>query len=323
MPKSSFKPRVLALMILSAAIALLAAILLLSSCTSGQSSSGSTGSTSGGSQESAAQTEAPSEQTEPEFDTSGFIGTWHLVDLEQDGLRVSEANPDVVPEMYESDYFNINEDGSFALVQGERVTQGTWKATSPSEGVFIIGTYKEPFSISDGVLVFVTGETTGYYALGETYETPSSSNNAGESAQASDPESAATAGASAQGRVDSSAFVGTWYLADMVKDGQRASEVNPDGLAGYADSYYLNLDEDGFFEFVQNGEVYQGVWTASAPTEGLAVVGIDDVPMAIVDDVLELGSEKSGSIMYFAKGEYREPPELPEGQTDLRVVLGY
>jgi len=323
MPKSSLKPRVFALAILSAATALLMAVLLLSSCTSGQSSSGSTGSTSGGSQESAAPTEAPSEQAKPEFDTLGFIGTWHLVDLEQGDIRVSEANPDAVPEMYETDYFNINEDGSFALVQGDRVTQGTWEATSPSEGVFTIGSYKEPFSISDGVLVFVTGETTGYYALGEPYETPSSPENASGSAESGDSEGAATASASAQGHVDSSAFVGTWNLTDVMQDGQRVAEVNPDGFAAYAESRYLNLDEDGFFEFVEDGEFFQGVWMASTPSEGVAMIGVDEVPMVIVDGVLELGTEESGLIMYFAKGEYREPPELPEGQVDLREALGY
>ena len=322
MPKSSLKPRVFALATLSAATALLMAVLLLPSCTSGQSSSGSTGSTNGGSQESAAPAETPSEPAKPEFDTSGFIGTWHLVDLEQGDIRVSEANPDAVPEMYETDYFNINEDGTFAFVQGDRVNQGTWEATSPSEGVFAFGPYKEPFSISDGVLIFVTGETTGYYALGEPYETPSSSENAG-SAESGDSGGAATDSASAQGYVDSSAFVGTWNLIDVMQDGQRVAEVNPDGFAAYAESRYLNLDEDGFFEFVQEGEFFQGVWMANTPSAGLAMIGVDEVPMVIVDGVLELGTEESGTIMYFVKGEYREPPELPEGQVDLREALGY
>ena len=313
-------PRSRALAILSAASMVFVAILLLSSCTSGQSSSGSAGPASGDSQENAAQTEAPPKQ---EIDTSGFIGTWHLVDLVQGDVRVSEANPDAVPLMYESDYFNLYEDGFFDLVQGDGVTHGSWEATSPSEGVFIIGARKDPFSISDGVLVFVTGDTTGYYALGEPYEAPSSPGNAGESAEAGDPNSAAAGSASAQGRVDSSAFVGTWNLADMVQEGQRASEVNPDGFAAYAESRYLNLDEDGFFEFVQDGEVFQGVWMASAPTEGLAMFGVDEIPMAVVDGALELGTEESGTIMYFAKGEHRDPPELPEGQTDLREAIGH
>ena len=148
----------------------------------------------------------------------------------------------------------------------------------------------------------------------------SSSASASSSANSAS-QSSASASSSAQAKtIDKSAFVGTWDMVDMEKDGVLISEVNPGAIPTMSEENYLNVSEDGFFELVEQGDVIQGVWKARSETEGIMMFGSDEVNASITDGTLSLSLD--GVTLSFEKGEARDTPSLPEGQPDLREILG-
>jgi len=101
--------------------ALMLIMILMSSCASGQSSSvsasSSTNSASGSSVSASASAQSVSSPSQDNpIDKSAFVGTWNMVDMEKDGIRVSEANPGIIPTMSEENYLNVGEDGFYDLL---------------------------------------------------------------------------------------------------------------------------------------------------------------------------------------------------------------
>ena len=151
----------------------------------------------------------------------------------------------------------------------------------------------------------------------------SGSEKAGSSASAVE-KSSESASSQAKSTVDRSGFVGTWNLIDMEKDGIRVSEQNPGVVDRMREENYLNISEDGFIVDVQDGQVFQSVWEASTPTEGIVAYGAsraDAIPLVIDGDKLVYGPI-DGVVLTFEKGDPRETPPLPEGRPDLREVIG-
>ena len=119
---------------------------------------------------------------------------------------------------------------------------------------------------------------------------PSSSNSASTS-----PADASAEAVSDSAEAAKAAFVGTWDMVEIIKDGKTTDKLAIEGMKKNGQDYYATLDGDGTITIVSGtgDNVATGAWEASSVTEGtFAGAGGKKFAMTIADGqlTLDLGS---------------------------------
>lgn len=69
----------------------------------------------------------------PSVDTTPFVGTWEIYEMESDGETTSNEDVQLLKDLLGiSVYLDVNEDGSMALDVFGETMEGTWEATDAS-----------------------------------------------------------------------------------------------------------------------------------------------------------------------------------------------
>ena len=120
---------------------------------------------------------------------AAFAGTWDLVEMSQNGEVTGSEDLETLKSLGLEVYVNLNEDGTSALVLFGETIDGTWEATSTTEGKITMEGQDVSMKIEDSKLTFEQEGATLTFEKGEAKETPSSSSDeesANESAEGDD-----------------------------------------------------------------------------------------------------------------------------------------
>ncbi|MBQ9041756.1 MAG: lipocalin family protein [Eggerthellaceae bacterium] len=123
---------------------------------------------------------------------AAFIGTWDLVEMEENGEVTGSEDLDMLKALGLDVYLELNEDGTGALVLFGEAMNGTWEAKSATEGTFKIENETVDMKIADSKLTMEQSGAKLTFAKGEAR----SSSAAAASSEAASSEAASSEAAS-------------------------------------------------------------------------------------------------------------------------------
>ena len=104
-----------------------------------------------------------------------FTGTWNLVEMTQDGNMTSADDLETLRALGMEVYVNLNADGTLALVMFGESLEGTWDATSATQGTVTMNNTDVDMTLDNSRLTFEQQGMTMVFEKGEAKEPPAKS----------------------------------------------------------------------------------------------------------------------------------------------------
>lgn len=143
--------------------------------------------------------------SDPASFKKAFTGTWNLVEMSQDGQVTSSDDLETLRALGLEVYVNLNADGTSVLVLFGESLDGTWDASSATQGSITMNNSEVGMTLADSRLTFEQNGTTMVFEKGEAKEAPaSSSSSAGTQDAAEAPTRASSQSSSAAGEPEKS-----------------------------------------------------------------------------------------------------------------------